>query len=54
MGLILKSDAFVNGAIAGKYGKESSDVQEGIPQLSFPYQLGRCAGRNQILRTGIY
>ena len=36
MGLILKSDAFVNGAIAGKYGKESSDVQEGIPQLSFP------------------
>lgn len=36
MSFILKSDAFVNGAIAGKYGKESSDVQEGIPQLSFP------------------
>jgi Raf kinase inhibitor-like YbhB/YbcL family protein len=30
------SPAFENGKIAGKYGKESSDQQQGIPQLSFP------------------
>lgn len=30
------SDAFVDGKIASKYGKLSDDLQEGIPQLSFP------------------
>ena len=36
MSLILSSPAFQNGAIAAKYGKQSPDSQEGIPQLSFP------------------
>ena len=36
MSLTLSSPAFQNGAIAAKYGKQSPDSQEGIPQLSFP------------------
>ena len=36
MSLTLSSSAFQNGAIAAKYGKQSPDSQEGIPQLSFP------------------
>ena len=36
MSLTLSSPAFQNGASAAKYGKQSPDSQEGIPQLSFP------------------
>lgn len=36
MSLKVFSDAFENGRIQGKYGKQSSDAKEGVPQLSFP------------------
>ena len=36
MSLKLYSEAFQDGKIVCKYGKMSSDQQEGIPQLSFP------------------
>ena len=32
------SEAFQDGRIEGKYGKQSQDSQDGIPQLSFPVQ----------------
>ena len=36
MSLKVFSDAFENGRIKDQYGKMSSDVIEGVPQLSFP------------------
>lgn len=36
MSLQVYSNAFENGRIQARYGKHSQDVEEGIPQLSFP------------------
>ena len=36
MGLQLFSEAFQDGKILGKYGKQSEDSSQGIPQRSFP------------------
>ncbi len=36
MSFLLVSEAFQDGIILSKYGKESADQREGIPQLSFP------------------
>ena len=36
MAFTLHSEAFTQGKMAGKYGKENPDQLNGIPQLSFP------------------